>query len=233
MIGPLAPDRRKPWDPEVHFRGRRSQAWGSAFAPLLPVPAQRGGRKKEPRAASLHWRMRPLEPCPPSTSLGQPPRELPGTAARSLREGSGATRSRHLMLFPLVPQDNNQSPGADPGRPHLTVGGRWSQVPRTTSGPRDSLPLQFSHGEAPEASGPHPSSLTTLPSVPSSRSPRCGGPGGDTPGSPERRGSGAEGQGPDAQVPALGPHKPPGVDTTGTRRRSPTHSNAGSLPWSP
>lgn len=62
MIGPLAPDRRNPWDPEVHFRGRRSLAWGSAFAPFLPVPAQREGRKKEPRAASLHRRMRRLEP---------------------------------------------------------------------------------------------------------------------------------------------------------------------------
>lgn len=154
-----------------------------------------------------------------------------GAKGTSPRRGSFGSIGDFLL--PLVPQDNNQSPGADPGRPHLTVGGRWSQVPRTTSGPRDSLPLQFSHGEAPEASGPHPSSLTTLPSVPSFRSPRCGGPGGDTPGSPERRGSGAEGQGPDAQVPALEPHKPAGVDTTGTRRRSPTHSNAGSLPWSP
>lgn len=62
VIAPLAPNPGMPWDPEVHFRGRRSLSWGSAFAPLLPVPAQRGGRKKEPRAASLHWRMRPLEP---------------------------------------------------------------------------------------------------------------------------------------------------------------------------
>jgi hypothetical protein len=58
---PLAPNRGKPRDPEVHFRGRRSLAWGSAFAPLLPVPAQGGGRKKEPRAASLQWRMRPID----------------------------------------------------------------------------------------------------------------------------------------------------------------------------
>lgn len=59
---PLAPDRGKPRDPEVHFRGRRSLAWGPAFAPLLPVPAQREGRKKKPRAASLQWRMRPVDP---------------------------------------------------------------------------------------------------------------------------------------------------------------------------
>lgn len=61
LIALLAPNRGLPWNTEVHFRGRRSLAWGSAFAPLLPVPAQRGGRKKEPRAASLHWRMRPPE----------------------------------------------------------------------------------------------------------------------------------------------------------------------------
>lgn len=180
---------------------------------------------------------------PPSTSASRPRGQSTKGGGRG--NGVGAVEAKGTSprrgsfgtigdsLLPLVPENNNQSPGADPGRPHLTVGGRWSQVPRTTSGLKDSLPLQFSHGEAPEASGPHPSSLTTLPLVPSSRSPRCGGPGGDTPGSPERRGSGAEGQGQDAQVPALGPHKPAGVDTTGTRRRSPTHSNAGSLPWSP
>lgn len=44
--------RGKLQDSEVHFRGDRSLASGSAFAPLLREPARWGGRKKEPRAAS-------------------------------------------------------------------------------------------------------------------------------------------------------------------------------------
>lgn len=36
----------------------------------------------------------------PFASPGPPPQELPSPATRSLREGSGATRPRHLMLFP-------------------------------------------------------------------------------------------------------------------------------------
>lgn len=46
-----APAWGEPQDPEVHFRGHRSLAPGSALAPLLREPAQGGGRKKEPRAA--------------------------------------------------------------------------------------------------------------------------------------------------------------------------------------
>lgn len=81
VIAPLAPNPGMPWDPEVHFRGRRSLSWGSAFAPLLPVPVQRGGRKKEPRAASLHWRMRPLEP------VGTRKRKNLAAKVRKRREG--------------------------------------------------------------------------------------------------------------------------------------------------
>lgn len=45
-----------------------------------------------------------------------------GAQGTSPRRGSfGSTGD---FLLPLVPGDNNQSPGADPGRPHLTVGGR-------------------------------------------------------------------------------------------------------------
>lgn len=54
-----APARGEPQDPEVHFRGHRSLASVSVLAPLLWEPAQGEGRKKEPRAASLQWRMRP------------------------------------------------------------------------------------------------------------------------------------------------------------------------------
>lgn len=220
---------------------------------------------------------------------GPRPRELPSPATRSLREGSGATRPRHLMLFPAGGRRAEKSetpPSTSASRPRgqsTKGGGRRERgrsrrgqsyqgreeaasallgtrpLPATCKGPagvqalplagptlhlegpganlpgvlrdRGTLgPLQASHGEAPEAPGPHPSSLTTLLRVPSSRSPRCGGPGDNTPGSPERRGSGAEGQGPDAQVPALGPRQSAGVGTTG---RSPTHSSASSWPWSP
>lgn len=56
-----APVRGEPRDPEVHFRGHRSLASGAALAPLLPEPAPGAGRK-EPRAASLQWRMRPKDP---------------------------------------------------------------------------------------------------------------------------------------------------------------------------
>lgn len=52
----------EPRDPEGHFWGHRSLASGSAIAPLLREPALGGGRKKEPRAASLQWRMRPTIP---------------------------------------------------------------------------------------------------------------------------------------------------------------------------
>ena len=59
---PTVPARGEPRDPEVHFRGHRSLALGSAVAQLLREPTQGGGRKKEPRAANLQWRMRPTRP---------------------------------------------------------------------------------------------------------------------------------------------------------------------------
>lgn len=60
--GSLGSGPGEPGDTEVHFRGHRSLASASAFAPLLREPAQGGGRKQEPRAASLQWRMRPTGP---------------------------------------------------------------------------------------------------------------------------------------------------------------------------
>lgn len=55
---PSAPARGEPRDPEVHFRGYRSVASVSALARLLRDPAQGEGRKEQ-RAASQRWRMRP------------------------------------------------------------------------------------------------------------------------------------------------------------------------------
>lgn len=83
--------RGKLQDSEVHFRGDRSLASGSAFAPLLREPARWGGRKKEPRAASR-------EPpacrgaCARRLQLG-PGKGKPDSMNAQAQGGGGAKRS--------------------------------------------------------------------------------------------------------------------------------------------
>lgn len=57
----------------------------------------RGALETTLPAFYLSW---PISPGTPGPSRREPP-----GASGSLREGSGATRPRHLMLFPLVPED--------------------------------------------------------------------------------------------------------------------------------
>lgn len=181
---------------------------------------------------------------PPSTSASRPRGQSTKGGGRRERGRSrrgqkswGQEEAASVQLGTLPPPSAQKDPTGIPALPlagpTLYLAGARARLPGLLRDRGNLGPLQASHGEAPEAPGPHPPSLTTLPWVPSSRSPRCGGPGGGTPGSPERRGSGAEGQGLDAQVPGLGPRQPAGVGTTGTQRRSSTHPNAGSWPWNP
>lgn len=113
-----------PTSPGTPEHSCREPPGGERCNPPASSDAVSCRREKSGKKVKLH--PPPLPPAP-EAKVQREEEEGNGVGAVGAKGTSprrGSFGSIGDFLLPLVPENNNQSPGADPGRPHLIVGGR-------------------------------------------------------------------------------------------------------------